>query len=125
MTDIQLVGGLLLAAGVWLVWSGCTFHFCRLGKADIYLLEGSRPEYRAALHGAGPLGIGVISVGIGMALSLTTDTARFILTYISGPFCLLGLGLAIWRPRQLTPAWLRWIEDYNYDIRSLLAKEAR
>jgi hypothetical protein len=60
-----------------------------------------------------------------MVLPLSPDTIRFVLTYISGPFCAAGLGLAIWQPRWLTPAWLRWIEEYNYDIRSLLGKEAR
>jgi hypothetical protein len=125
MANTLLGGILLLAVGIWSVWSSYTFHFCRVGEAHISLIEGGRPGYRAALHGIGPLGIGAISLGISMALPLTTDTISCILTYITGPFCLLGLGLATWQPRWLTPAWLRWIEDYNYDIRSLLAKEAR
>jgi hypothetical protein len=125
-TENSLLGGVLaLGLGIWSIWSSYTFYFYRLGEAHISLIEGSRPGYRAALHGIGLLGIGAIGLGISMALPITTDTIRFILTYITGPFCLLGLGLAIWQPRWLTPAWLKWIEDYNYDIRSLLAKEAR
>ncbi len=77
------------------------------------------------MHGISFIGVGVISLGIGIFLPLTTDAFNFLLTYITGPFCLLGLGLAIWQPHWLTPAWLKWVEDYNYDIRSVLAKEAR
>jgi hypothetical protein len=125
MANTLLVGILLLAVGIWSVWSSYTFHFCRLGGAHISLIEGGHPDYRAALHGIGPLGIGVISLGIGIILPLTTNTFNLLLTYITGPFCLLGIGLAIWQPGRLTPAWLKWVEDHNYDIRSVLAKEAR
>jgi len=70
------------------------------------------------------MGIGAICVGVSMALPLSPDTSEFIF-YGSAPFFVVGFGLTIWQPRWLTPAWLRWIEEYNYDIRSLLAKEAR
>ena len=60
-----------------------------------------------------------------MILSLPPDFALSILTYVAGPFLLIGFALAIWQPHWLTPAWLRWIKDYNYDIRSVLGKEAR
>lgn len=125
-TEPLLIGILLIGLGIWLVWGSFQFYFCHLqSKAHIYLIEGSRPAYQASSYGVGPLGIGVIGVGIGMTLPLSIDTIRFILTYISGPFCAVGLGLAIWQPHWLKPAWLRWIEEYNYDIRSLLGKEAR
>jgi hypothetical protein len=125
MKEILLVGILLLAVGVWLVWETIQFYICRLQKSHIYLIEGTYSGYEAALSGAGPFSIGIICVAIGMVLSLPPDVALSILAYIAGPFFVVGFGLAIWRPRWLTPAWLRWIEEYNYDIRSLLGKEAR
>jgi hypothetical protein len=60
-----------------------------------------------------------------MTLPFSPDMIGSILAYISAPSCVVGLGLAIWQPRLLMPSWLKWIEEYNYDIRSLLGKEAR
>ncbi len=125
MTDILLVGMLLLAVGIWLMWETAQFYACRLQKSHIYLIEFTQSAYEVALYGAGPLGIGIACVGVGMILSLPPDFALSILTYVAGPFFMIGFALAIWQPHWLTPTWLRWIKDYNYDIRSLLAKEAR
>jgi len=124
-TDTLLAGILLLGVGIWLAWEAFQFYSCRLQKAHIYLIEGTHPNYEVALYGAGPFGIGIACVGISMALPLSAETFRFILAYISGPFFVVGFGLAIWQPRWLIPAWLIWIVEHNYDIRSLLAKEAR
>jgi hypothetical protein len=59
-----------------------------------------------------------------MVLPLSSDTSDFIF-YGSAAFFVIGFGLIVWQPRWLTPTWLRWIGEYNYDIRSLLGKEAR
>jgi|GEM_PF-3140790 len=125
MTDTLLVGMLLLATGIWLIWETIQFYTCRLQKSHIYLIEGTFSGYGAALYGTGFFGGGIVSVGIGMILSLPPDVALSILAYIAGPFFAIGFGLILWQPRWLTPAWLKWIEEYNYDIRSLLGEEAR
>jgi hypothetical protein len=124
-TDRLLAGSLLSGLGIWFVWGSFQFYFCRLqSKAHIYLLEGTRPDYAAVSYGIGPWGIGLICTGIAIIGHLPPDTTLSILTYIAGPFFVLGFGLTAWQPRWLMPAWLRWIQEYNYDIRSLLGKEA-
>jgi hypothetical protein len=120
-----LVGALLSGLGVWWVWDSFEFYACRLSKAHIYLIEGTLPDYQALCYGLGPLGIGLICAGIDFAWHLPPDTTLFILTYVSGPFFVVGFALALWQPRRLTPAWFIWIVEYNYDIRSVLGKEAR
>lgn len=121
-----IVGVLSIGFGVWLVWDSYLFYSCRLqSKAHIYLIEGSFPAYGAVLYGAGPMGIGIAFVGIVMTFPLSSDIATFILTYITGPLCVIGFGLVLWQPYRLTPSWLIWFEEYNYDIRSLLGEEAR
>ena len=124
-TDIFLVGLLLFSIGIWLVWDAFLFYSCRLrSKSYIYLIEGSYPAYEAAMYGIGPSGIGLIILGIGMMIQFDTNTSSLILWYGTAPFVVTDLGLAILQPRWLTPTWLRWIEDYNYDFRSELGEEA-
>jgi hypothetical protein len=124
-TKSLLVGILLLGLGIWWIWDSIQFYCCRLGKAHLYLIEGAYPGYRALSYGLGPLGIGLICAGIGIALPLSPDVTLSVLAYLARPFFVVGFVLAIWQPHWLTPSWLKWIEEYNYDIRSLLGKEAR
>lgn len=125
MTDTLLVGVSLIGVGIWLLWEAFQFYSCHLrSKAHIYLIEGASLDYQALSYGFGPIGIGAICVGVSMALPLSSDTSQFIF-YGSAPFFIIGFGLTIWQPHWLTPSWLRWIEEYNYDIRSLLGEKAR
>lgn len=124
-TRSVLVGVLILGLGSWWVWDSVQFYTCRLNKAHLYLIEGSFPSYESFSYGSGPLGLGLICTGVSIALPLSPDTTLLILTYIGGPFFLTGFGLMIWHPHWLTPNWLRWIKEYNYDIRTLLGQEAR
>jgi hypothetical protein len=124
-TEPLLVGVLLVSVAIWLAWDTYQFYSCHLQKAHIYLIEGTNPSYEAALYSTGPLSVGIACTGIAIALPLSPDTTLSVLTYIAAPFFVIGFVLASWRPYWLTPAWLKWIEEYNYDIRSLLGKEAR
>lgn len=124
-TQPVLVGILLVSVGVWLAWETFQFYSCHMQKAYIYLIEGTNPSYAVALYSAGPLSIGIACTGIAIALPLSPDTTLSALAYTAAPFFVVGFVLAIWRPYWLTPSWLRWIEEYNYDIRSVLGKEAR
>jgi hypothetical protein len=123
--DLMIVVILLIGWGIWWIWDSFHFYTCRLRKVHIYLIEGNRPSYTALSYGLAPLGIGIIVVGIGLGLQLSPDVFGVVLAYLAGPFFAVGFGLLIWQPRWLTPGWLKWIEEYNYDIRSLLGEEAR
>jgi hypothetical protein len=126
MTDVLLVVIILLGVGIWFLWESFQFYACHLrSKAHIFLIEGTHPAYQAASYGLGPLGIGVICVGVSLGLPLSQETTRDFLFYGAAPFFVIGFGLTIWQPRWLTPAWLIWLVEYNYDILSLLAQEAR
>lgn len=122
MENLFLFGGCLGGMSILFLTWGILLRMGYLRAS--YAVKGN-PVFAspALLHSLIFLGLAAGALAI---LPLFPKEVRSdLVTFLYGPLFISIFIFAIWQPRWLKPAWLRWMEDNHKDIIEILWEEVR
>lgn len=111
-----------LVVGVFLLWFGIMIQ---VGRYKRWWLIRSTPIVPSSFAYVAILGGLLFLIIPGLAIYYSDPDVRgtAFITLVC-PLLNVVVLLAIWRPRWLVPAWLRWLEDQHHNLLPLLREDA-